>query len=99
MQKVITEREIELINNSCCDFIFIYCMLNGIRSEEDVNKIFNKMYNDELIFTFMAFKETFYPNTEMDEQEYLAFQDSVIVETYGEETLKKYLREHNRELS
>lgn len=99
MQKIITEREVDLINNSCCEFIMIYCGLNKITSEEEQNAVFSKMYNDDLVNVFMKFKEMFYPNSEMDEEEYLEYSSSVIVESFGRDRLIQYIKNHNRKLN
>ena len=96
--KMITEKEIELINDSCCSFIAIYCALNKIE-EEEKDSIFNKMYNDDLISIFIKFKESFYPNTEMNEEEYLKYSSKVIIETFGEEKIKQYIKEHSKALN
>lgn len=97
--KMITEKELDLINDSCCSFIAIHCALNKIESEEELQAIFDKMYNEDLISIFMYFKEKFYPYTEMDEEEYLKFSSKVITETFGPEVIKKYIKENSRALS
>ena len=96
---MITEKELDLINDSCCSFIAIHCALNNIKSEEEQCAVFDKMYNEDLISIFMQFKEKFYPNSEMNEEEYLKYSSKVITETFGTEVIKKFIKEHSKTLN
>ena len=97
--KMISEQELDLINDSCCSFIAMHCALNNIESEEEQSAVFDKMYNEDLISIFMKFKENFYPNTEMNEEEYLKYSSKVITETFGTGVIKKFITDHSKTLS
>lgn len=90
--KEITDNEIEMINSFCTNFLLIYCKLNNINDNTEIDKVFDKMYNNDLINIALMFKEKYYPNSEMDPVDFENYAGEVIVGTYGEKALQSILR-------
>lgn len=92
-KKILTVKEVEAINNFCVNFILINCKINNIKDDVEIEKKFDKMYNDDLVNIALAFKEKYYPDTEMNMEEFENYAAEVIVGTYEEVALREIIKQ------